>query len=112
MLDGRGGLAAPSQVFLDPADWTASALNVSADYTFLTAIFLSVGLVNLFVPSGGGQWIVQGPIMCSAATSLSVSVKTTVLAVSYGDHWTTMIQPFGPVPLIGLTGANVPQFMG
>ena len=94
LMAGAGLAAALSQVFVDTAAWTASALNVSADYPFTIATFLSTGLVNLFVPSSGEQWIVQEPIMCSAATLLSVSVETTVLAVSYGDHWTTMIQPF------------------
>ena len=29
--------------------------------------FLSGGLVNMFIPSGGGQWAVQGPVMIEAA---------------------------------------------
>lgn len=111
LMAGAGLAAALSQGLVDAADWTASALNVFADYTFTIATLLSAGLVNLFVPSGGGQWIVQGPIMCSAATSLSVPVETTVLAVSHGDQW-NMIQPFWAIPLMGLTGANVRQFMG
>ena len=29
--------------------------------------FLSAGLINFFIPSGGGQWAVQGPIFIEAA---------------------------------------------
>ena len=94
LMAGAGLAAALSQGFVNASHWTASALHVSPEHTFPLATFLSAGLVNLFVPSGGGQWIVQGPIMCSAAASLSVPIETTVMAVSYGDQVTNMIQPF------------------
>ncbi|MAP35611.1 MAG: short-chain fatty acid transporter, partial [Halomonas sp.] len=32
--------------------------------------FISAGIVNLFVPSGGGQWAVQAPVMLPAAEAL------------------------------------------
>ncbi|MHC4064574.1 MAG: TIGR00366 family protein, partial [Planctomycetota bacterium] len=66
IMFGAGIAAAMSQAFVDAAQWSASAMNISPGHTFPIATFLSAGLVNLFVPSGGGQWIVQGPIMCSA----------------------------------------------
>ena len=34
--------------------------------------FLSAGIVNIFVPSGGGQWAVQAPIMIPAGAELGV----------------------------------------
>ena len=56
--------------------------------------FLSGGLVNMFIPSGGGQWAVQGPVMIEAAENLKVEPYIVVLGVAYGDQWTNMIQPF------------------
>jgi short-chain fatty acids transporter len=50
--------------------------------------------------------------MCSAADALKLSIEQTVMAVSYGDQWTNMIQPFWAIPLIGLTGVNAREFMG
>ncbi|RKX41024.1 MAG: hypothetical protein DRP33_05995 [Thermotogae bacterium] len=47
--------------------------------------FLSAGLVNLFVPSGGGQWAVQGPIMVDAAQKLGTEVPKVVMGVAWGD---------------------------
>ncbi|MCG8404730.1 MAG: TIGR00366 family protein [Phycisphaerales bacterium] len=109
----KTGLAsAISGGFVESSQWAADTLNLSSSTTFPVAAFLSAGLVNLFVPSGGGQWIVQGPIMCGAGGSLSVPIEQTVMAVSYGDQWTNMIQPFWAIPLMGLTGVNVRQFMG
>ena len=48
----------------------------------------------MFIPSGGGQWAVQGPIMIEAALSLDVNPSVVVLGVAYGDQWSNMIQPF------------------
>jgi len=65
--------------------------------------FLSAAIVNIFVPSGGGQWVVQGPIITEAAQNLGVSVSKNILALSYGDQLTNMLQPFWALPLLGIT---------
>ena len=70
------------------------------------ATFLSAGAVNLFVPSGGGQWAVQGPIAISAALDAGVPPADAVLALAWGDQWTNLIQPFWALPLLGLTGVR------
>lgn len=64
---------------------------------------ISAGLVNIFVPSGGGQWAVQGPIITEAAQNLNVSIPKTIMALSYGDQLTNMLQPFWALPLLGIT---------
>lgn len=38
-------------------------VNISNQYTFPVFTFFSAGIVNFFVPSGGGQWSVQAPIV-------------------------------------------------
>ena len=74
--------------------------------------FLSGGLVNMFIPSGGGQWAVQGPVMIEAARNLSVEPYVIVLGVAYGDQWTNMIQPFWTIPLLAIAGLHMRQIMG
>ncbi|PQJ16429.1 short-chain fatty acid transporter [Aureicoccus marinus] len=66
--------------------------------------FFSAGLVNVFVPSGGGQWAVQGPLVLQAANELQVPYAKVILALSYGDQLTNMLQPFWALPLLGITG--------
>jgi short-chain fatty acids transporter len=56
--------------------------------------FLSAGLINIFVPSGGGQWAVQGPVVTQAALGLGVPVERVIMALAYGDGLTNMLQPF------------------
>ena len=75
-------------------------------------VFVSAGLVNLFIPSGGGQWGVQGPIVVEAAHALGVPLEKVVMAVAYGDQWTNLVQPFWALPLLGVTGLKAGQIMG
>jgi short-chain fatty acids transporter len=65
--------------------------------------YLSSAVVNVLVPSGGGQWQVQGPILVEAAQHLGVSMPKTVMALVYGDQITNMLQPFWALPLLGIT---------
>lgn len=80
--------------------------------TFPMLTFLSAGLVNMFVPSGGGQWAVQGPIMLPAGQALGVAPAVTALAIGWGDAWTNMIQPFWALPVLGIVGLGARDIMG
>ena len=85
---------------------------ISSATTFPLLTFLSAGLVNLFVPSGGGQMAVQGPIMVEAANTLHLSMPKTVMAISYGDQWTNMLQPFWALALLGITRLKAREIVG
>lgn len=74
--------------------------------------FLAAGVLNFFVPSGGGQWAVQGPIFIEAARELGVAYPHIVMAVAYGDQWTNLIQPFWTIPLLAVAGLNMRAIMG
>lgn len=73
--------------------------------------FISAGIVNVFVPSGGGQWAVQGPIIVQAAQELQVSLTKSILAMAYGDQLTNMLQPFWALPLLGITGLKAKDIL-
>lgn len=80
--------------------------------TFPMLAFLSAGVVNFFVPSGGGQWAVQGPIMLPAGQALGVAPEVTAMAIAWGDAWTNMIQPFWALPLLAIAGLGARDIMG
>ena len=87
-------------------------VSISNDFTFHFFAFLSAGLVNFFVPSGGGQWAVQGPIMLDAAKAMGASIPKTAMAVAWGDAWTNMIQPFWALPALAIAGLKAKDIMG
>lgn len=74
--------------------------------------FLSAGLVNIFIPSGGGQWAVQGPIMIAAAKDLGADLARVSMAVAWGDAWTNLIQPFWALPALAIAGLRAKDIMG
>jgi len=79
-------------------------------FTWVT--FLSAGLLNLCIPSGGGQWAVQGPVVMAAALARDVPPAHAMLAVAYGDQWTNMLQPFWAAPLLAITGVRARDITG
>lgn len=74
--------------------------------------FLSAGAVNFFIPSGGGQWAIQGPIMMQAAAAIGADPARTIMAFTWGDGWTNQIQPFWALPLLGVAGLSARDIMG
>ena len=86
-------------------------VNISNETTFPIFTFLSAGIVNIFVPSGGGQWAVQGPIIVEAANQLALSIPKSVMALAYGDQITNMLQPFWALPLLGITGLKASEIL-
>lgn len=84
---------------------------ISTELTFPLYTFYSASLVNIFVPSGGGQWAVQGPIVIKSALELGISLPKSILALAYGDQLTNMLQPFWALPLLGITGLKAKQIL-
>ncbi|WP_457809272.1 short-chain fatty acid transporter [Kushneria sp. EE4] len=86
------------------------ALATPATFPILT--FLCAGIVNFFIPSGGGQWAIQGPIMMEAAAAIGADPAQTIMAFTWGDGWTNQIQPFWALPLLGVAGLSARDIMG
>ncbi|WP_369922242.1 short-chain fatty acid transporter [Marinomonas polaris] len=87
-------------------------VSISNETTFPLFTFLSAGIVNFFVPSGGGQWAVQAPIMMPAGAALGVDAAKTAMAIAWGDAWTNMIQPFWALPALAIAGLGAKDVMG
>ena len=84
-------------------------VSISNETSFPIFTFISAGLVNVFVPSGGGQWAIQGPIIIESASQLGVSISKSIMALAYGDQLTNMLQPFWALPLLGITGLKAKE---
>ncbi len=85
---------------------------ISVPQTFYMLQFWGAGVINMFVPSGGGQWAVQGPITVEAAKMMNIDTVKSAMMVAWGDQWTNMIQPFWALPLLGLAGLSAKDIMG
>ena len=85
---------------------------ISNDVTFPLFTFLSAGIVNFFVPSGGGQWAVQAPIVLPATVKMGLDPAVSCMAIAWGDAWTNLLQPFWALPALGIAGLGARDIMG
>lgn len=95
------------------ANWFASFANA---VTFPWFAFVTSSIVNLFIPSGGGEWMVLGPSLLNAAETIGAPVGKTIIAFAYGDALTNLINPFWTLaflPVMGkLMNIRARDFMG
>jgi short-chain fatty acids transporter len=94
------------------ASLTEWFVSIATETTLPLIAFLSAGFVNILVPSGGGQWAVQGPVMMPAAIELGADKARIAMAVAWGDAWTNLIQPFWALPALAIAGLNARDIMG
>jgi short-chain fatty acids transporter len=87
-------------------------VEVSGPATLGLFAFLAGGLLNLFVPSGGGQFAVQAPVFLDAAERLGVDPAVVTMAIAYGDQWTNMVQPFWAIPLLAIARLGIRDILG
>ena len=89
-----------------------SIVDLAGTTTFPAAVVLVSTVVNTFVPSGGGEWTVIGPIVIPAAQDLGVPVGQTVIAYTFGASLADLVQPFWALPLLAITDMRARDIFG
>ena len=85
---------------------------VSTPETFPVIAWITAGIVNMFVPSGGGEWIVLGPSVLEAAQGHGISAGHATMAYAVGDAHTNLLNPFWALPLLAITGIKAREMFG
>ena len=89
-----------------------ACISISTPTSYPLFTFLCAAILNMFVPSGGGHWAIQAPIMFSAGADLGVDPGLTGMAIAWGDAWTNLIQPFWAIPALAIAKLNAKDIMG
>ena len=89
-----------------------ACIAVSTPLTYPLLTFLCAAVLNMFVPSGGGHWAIQAPIMFAAGANLGVDPGLTGTAIAWGDAWTNLIQPFWAIPALAIAYLSAKDIMG
>jgi short-chain fatty acids transporter len=79
-------------------------------YTTLTALIST--LVALFIPTSGGQWLIQGFVTVETAAMVGVTPQRGLLALSVGDHMGNLITPFWALVGATIAGIDFRQYFG
>ena len=80
--------------------------------TFPLLTAAASAIVSIFIPSSGGQWVVQGFVTSRAAAEVGMTAQQGLLALSVGDHVGNLVSPFWPVLLAGIARVDFRTFFG
>lgn len=87
-------------------------LEVSTAATYPVVAWVVGSVANLFVPSGGGEWLVVGPSVLQAAQELGVPYGQATIAYAVGDAHTNLLNPFWALPLLAITNVKAREMFG
>jgi short-chain fatty acids transporter len=91
------------------AGWLAG---FATPFTWPVIVWLLSGLINVFIPSGGGQWMATGETLSLASIAIGVPPGQTIILVAAGDMWTNMFNPFWAIPLLAITQVRARDMFG
>ena len=106
---GIQGIMADSGLALLLAE---ALLEVSTAATYPVVAWLVGAVANVFVPSGGGEWLVIGPSVLQAAQELGVPYGQATVAYAVGDAHTNLLNPFWALPLLAITNVKAREMFG
>ena len=88
-------------------------VSVASGRSLPVFVFLSACLVNLFIPSQGGQFTVQGPLIVGAARQIEgANLVNCLNAFVYGDEATNLLQPLYVIPALAVVGMKLKDVWG
>ena len=91
---------------------TTALLSVATPDTFPVVAWITGGILNVFVPSAGGEWTIIGGPMMMAGAELGIPHGQTIAAYAVGDAHTNLLNPFWAIPLLAITGLRARDMFG
>ncbi|MEH7345004.1 TIGR00366 family protein [Bacillus sp. JJ1532] len=87
-------------------------LSISTENSFPFIAGVYSAILGLFLPSGGGKWIVEAPYLLEAAKELNVSMAWIVQVYNASEALPNMVNPFFMLPLLGVLGVKARDLAG
>jgi short-chain fatty acids transporter len=107
-----GGVAGVLQ-FTRVGTWFAQVFSdVATPLTFPLLTAIGASIIAIFVPSSGGQWIIQGFVTVSAAQTLGATPQQGLLALGVGDQMGNLLAPFWVVVAAGIARIDFREIFG
>jgi len=85
---------------------------ISTQQTLPLFTYWMAGIVNVFVPSAGGQWAVQGGIIGQSVVNMGLPAAYAINSFTFGDISTNLIQPFWALPALSIAGLKIKDIWG
>lgn len=79
---------------------------------FAVVIAVYTVILGLFVPSGGGKWLVEAPYVMQSATDVQMNLGWTVQIYNVAEALPNLINPFFMLPLLAVLGLRARDLIG
>ncbi len=87
-------------------------VSISTQDTLAAVVGVYSAILGLFLPPGGGKWVVEAPYLLQAATELKVNLAWVVQCYNASEALPNFINPFFMLPLMGLVGVKARELAG
>jgi len=69
-------------------------------------------ILGIFVPSGGGKWLVEAPYVMQAATDVQMNLGWTVQIYNVAEALPNLVNPFFMLPLLAVLKLRARELVG
>jgi short-chain fatty acids transporter len=90
----------------------AAFTHLASHATFAPIIGAYSALLGLFVPSGGGKWIIEAPYVMHAANGLQYNLGWVVQIYNAAEALPNLVNPFWMLPILGILGLRARDLIG
>ena len=87
-----------------------TALSTKETFPLLVAAYSAV--LGMFVPSGGGKWVIEAPYVMGAANAFGVHLGWTVQIYNAAEALPNLLNPFWMLPLMGILSVRARELAG
>jgi short-chain fatty acids transporter len=95
------------------SDWLARLfVSFSGGGTFPLIVSAYSAVLGLFIPSGGGKWVIEAPYVMQAANTLQVHLGWVVQIYNTAEALPNLVNPFWMLPLLGILGIKARELVG
>src|SRR5689334_3690745 len=85
---------------------------VTTKATFPVVVGIYSAVLGMFVPSGGGKWVVEAPYVMAAANAWHMHLGWTVQIYNAAEALPNLINPFWMLPLMGILNVRARDLAG
>lgn len=85
---------------------------VATGSLFPPAVAIYSVVLGIFLPSGGGKWIIESPYVMGAAQDAQVHLGWTVQVYNAAEALPNLINPFWMLPVLGVLGLRARHVIG
>ena len=87
-------------------------VSVTTRATFPLVVAIYSAVLGMFVPSGGGKWVVEAPYVMAAANAWQMHLGWTVQIYNAAEALPNLINPFWMLPLMGILNVRARDLAG